>query len=145
MKLILCRGCPGSGKSTFVKTVFPGVFHVENDMWHMKDGEYRFNPKKQSMAISWCMDMVRTALENGMDVVVSNTFTKKGYVEAYKKVAEDFGAEFVVYRMHGDFENRHNVPADVLENMKSRFADWPGEIDVWPDMKNPAEPYLYAY
>ena len=145
MKLILCRGCPGSGKSTFVRTVFPDIFHVENDMWHMRDGEYKFNPKKQATAVSWCMDMTRMALANGMDVVVSNTFTKRGYVEAYKKIAEDFGAEFIVYRLHGEFENRHDVPANVLENMKNAFADWPGEVNTYPNKGNSAEPYLYVY
>ena len=120
MRLILCRGCPGSGKSTFVKTVFPGVFHVENDMWHVKDGEYRYSAKKQANAISWCLDMVRRALEEGMDVAVSNTFTKKGYVEAYRKIAEEFKAEFVVYRLRGEFENKHSVPAEVLRNMKNK-------------------------
>ena len=47
MRLILVRGVPGSGKSTFAAKVFPGAFHVENDMFHVKDGEYRFDFNKQ--------------------------------------------------------------------------------------------------
>ena len=43
MRFILVRGVPGSGKSTFAAKVFSGAFHVENDMFHVKDGKYRFH------------------------------------------------------------------------------------------------------
>ena len=133
MKCVCIRGCPGSGKSTFAMRVFPGVFHIENDMYHMKDGKYEFNCRKQDEAIGWCLDMCDKALAGGMDVIVSNTFTKPGYVEAYRRIAEKYGAKFEVYRMHGDFENVHSVPAGVLQNMRSHFRDWPGEKHVYPN------------
>ena len=133
MRLILIRGVPGSGKSTFATKVFPGVFHIENDMFHIKDCEYRFDFNKQKNAISWCMDMCETALRNGMDVVVSNTFTKRIYVMAYVKLAAKYGADVSVYRMAGSFKNSHSVPAAVFENMKKNFEDWPDETVVVPD------------
>ena len=132
MRLILVRGVPGSGKSTFAAKVFPGAFHVENDMFHVKDGEYRFDFNKQKDAVSWCMDMCDTALRNGMDVVVSNTFTKRRYIMAYVKLAAKYGADVSVYRMTGSFKNSHSVPASVFENMKKGFEDWSGEIFVTP-------------
>ena len=133
MRLILIRGVPGSGKSTFATKVFPGVFHIENDMFHIKDCEYRFDFNKQKNAISWCMDMCETAPRNGMDVVVSNTFTKRIYVMAYVKLAAKYGADVSVYRMAGSFKNSHSVPAAVFENMKKNFEDWPDETVVVPD------------
>ena len=132
MRLILVRGVPGSGKSTFAAKVFPGVFHIENDMFHVKDGEYRFDFNKQKDAVSWCMDMCETALRNGMDVVVSNTFTKRRYIMAYVKLAAKYGVDVSVYRMTGSFKNCHSVPAAVFENMKKGFEDWSGEIFVTP-------------
>ena len=132
MRLILVRGVPGSGKSTFASKVFPGAFHVENDMFHVKDGKYRFDFNRQKDAVSWCMDMCETALRNGMDVVVSNTFTKRGYVMAYVKLAAKYGADVSVYRMTGSFENRHSVPVTVFDNMKKNFEDWPNETIVVP-------------
>ena len=142
MRLILVRGVPGSGKSTFAARAFPGVFHVENDMFHIKDCEYRFDFNKQKDAVSWCMEMCETALRNGMDVVVSNTFTKRRYVMAYAKLAAKYGADVSVYRMTGSFENRHSVPATVFNNMKNGFEDWSGETVVSP---GPGDSYLYAY
>ena len=132
MKLVLIRGIPGSGKSTFALVRFPGVFHIENDMYHVKNGKYSFDQRMQDNAVSWCMDMCRTAIVLGMDCVVSNTFTKKKYVEAYRRIAEEFGASFEVYRMRGEFGNLHAVPEDVFANMKKNFEDWPGEVMVDP-------------
>ena len=132
MRLILVRGVPGSGKSTFAAKVFPGAFHVENDMFHVKDGEYRFDFNRQKDAVSWCMDMCDTALRNGMDVVVSNTFTKRRYIMAYVKLAAKYGVDVSIYRMTGSFKNSHSVPAAVFENMKKGFEDWSGEIFVTP-------------
>ena len=131
MRLILVRGIPGSGKSTFAST-FKGVFHVENDMFHVKDGKYSFVGQRQKNAVSWCMDMCETALRNGMDVVVSNTFTKRKYVMAYADLAVKYGAELSVYRMAGSFENEHSVPAAVFESMKRGFENWFGETVVTP-------------
>jgi predicted kinase len=131
-RLIIIRGCPGSGKSTYANKAFPGVFHLENDMFHMKDGVYAFDVKKQENAVSWCMDMAKTALDAGMDVCVSNTFTQRRCVEAYRRLADPEKTDFVVYRMRGEFENRHSVPAKVLKNMRDHFQDYEGEISIRP-------------
>lgn len=142
MKLTVVRGVPGSGKSTFCRSEFPDAFHVENDMFHVRNGVYSFDQKRQKNAVSWCMDMCKAALGQGMDVVVSNTFTKRRYVAVYMRIAADAGAAFAVYRMAGEFENEHGVPDEVLENMKNGFEDWPGETVVAP---RPGGGYLYAY
>ena len=39
--LYIVRGIPGSGKSTFAKSL--GGTHFEADMFFMKDGEYKFD------------------------------------------------------------------------------------------------------
>ena len=57
MKLILVRGIPGSGKTSFAYRQFPGVFHVENDMFLMHDGKY-----------CWSKDIVKQALRWGLAI-----------------------------------------------------------------------------
>lgn len=130
MQLNLFRGKPGSGKSTSAQKMFPGAFLVENDMMHMRDGRYQWSREKMPEAIGWCISMVKTALEHGMDVCVANTFTKKRYVEAYKRLAEDLGASFHVYRCTGHFQNQHSLSEKMVADFK--LEDWPGETLIKP-------------
>ena len=133
MKLTLIRGLPGSGKSTFATRNFKGILHLENDMFHMIDGEYKFDLDRQYKSVDWCLDTAKRALSYGMDVVVSNTFTKREFIEPYRRLADEVGAEFNVYRMTGDHGSVHNVPEDVIERMRSGFEDWNGEVTVVQD------------
>lgn len=130
--LYLVRGIPGSGKSAFVQVMFPGIFHVENDMWHMRNGDYKWSYKNMKDAISWCSKTVDLALAEGMDVVVSNTFTKCAFILRYNVLAQTHGAKFKVYRCIGDFSNIHHVPSNIVSNFASSMEDWPGEKIVDP-------------
>jgi len=122
--LILVRGLPGAGKSTFAKTL--GGIHIEADHYFMKDGEYKFDASKLKQAHEHC----RTSTEGWMmegyvlgNIVVSNTFTQEWEMDAYYELAGKYG-----YRVYSIIvENRHNgvnehgVPTDKLEQMKNRF------------------------
>ncbi len=120
-ELILLRGLPGSGKSTLAKLICNQ--HVEADMFFMEDGEYKFDPTKLKRAHEWCQNRVRVWMMSGYNVVVSNTFTQEWEMEAYYKLAEQYG-----YRVHSivvenrhEGVNQHGVPADKLEQMRNRF------------------------
>lgn len=131
-RLIAIRGVPGSGKSTFAAKMFPGILHLENDMYHMKNGEYAFDFKKQKEAVEWCKRMCEIAVSLGMDVVVSNTLTKHGHLDMLRQIAARHGAAFNVYRCNGKFKNQHRVPFQVLQNMEKNLTDWKGELNVFP-------------
>ena len=130
MKLILYRGKPGSGKSSAAHRMYPGILLVENDMYHMYNGVYEWSAKNMPNAIQWCVDMVKTALKNKMDVIVANTFTKRRFVQAYKNLADEYGADFIVYRCTGNFKNVHGLSEDMVANFEKSMEDWPGEITV---------------
>ena len=131
-RLLIVRSAPGGGKTVFVNKMFPNILHLENDMFHYHGGEYEYNQYKMRDAINWCVRTCEDALRNSFDVVVSNTFTRKTFVDSYKRLAEKYGAKFTVYRMMGNFNNIHNVPQNVLDNMKANFEDYDGEIKVYP-------------
>lgn len=121
--LILIRGIPGSGKSTFAKR-FQNVKHLEADMYWSSD--HPFNPSELSGAHRWCQDLASHYLAEGLDVVVSNTFTRIWEMRPYLEMDNDV----VVFRMVNDYANIHGVPRETVEKMRNRFEDYASEIKV---------------
>lgn len=125
--LYIVRGIPGSGKSTFAKTL--GGTHFETDNFFMVDGEYKFDVTKLKAAHEWCQNSVNTAMilnittDLNSTIVVSNTFTQEWEMKPYFDMAETYGYRvfsLIVENRHGGV-NQHGVPEDKLEIMKNRF------------------------
>lgn len=122
MNLVLIRGLPGSGKSTIAKHM-SGHIHLEADMYHMKDGEYCFDPAKVKDAHTWCQQQTKNLIAAGDSVVVSNTFTRLWEMQPYFEMAKEFGIEPNVIEAKGNWKNQHNVPDSVLEAMRNRWEE----------------------
>ena len=121
--LYIVRGIPGSGKSTFAKTL--GGQHYEADMYFIdEEGNYNFDGSKIKDAHQWCQSFVETdMLLEYPKIVVSNTFTQEWEMEPYFKLAKEYGYTvftIVVENRHGGV-NQHGVPEDKLEQMRNRF------------------------
>lgn len=125
--LYIVRGIPGSGKTTFAKTL--GGVHFEADKYFMVDGEYKFDVTKLKNAHSWCQTQVSNAMLLNYTaninnvIVVSNTFTQEWEMEPYIEMAKEWGYTvftIVVENRHGG-KNVHGVPDDKLEIMRNRF------------------------
>jgi len=120
--LYIVRGIPGSGKSTFANSLGCPVF--EADMYFMKDGEYKFEADKLKLAHNWCKLRVEHSMEDDLPkIAVSNTFTQEWEMEAYYKMAKQYGYtvfSVIIENRHGGV-NEHGVPEDKLQMMKDRF------------------------
>ena len=121
-ELILLRGLPGSGKSTFAEVI--GGFCCEADMFFMEDGEYKFDINKIKEAHRWCKEQCQSYMEREKPkVIVSNTFTQEWEMEDYYDLAKQYGykvTSVIVENRHGGV-NTHNVPDATLGNMRNRF------------------------
>ena len=124
-------GLPGSGKSTFAKTMWSEFVICEADQYFVgEDGVYRFDVSKLKDAHKWCRDKVETFMKDNQvnsqfyrEIVVSNTFTQDWEMEQYFKMAETYNYRVhtvIVENRHGS-ENVHNVPENKLQQMKERF------------------------
>jgi predicted kinase len=123
--LFIVRGLPGSGKSTLAKSL--GSVHFEADMYFMEGNEYKFDITKIKKAHEWCQNQVEISMKNGnigdSRIAVSNTFTQEWEMKPYVDLAEKYGYTvftIVTENRHGGV-NVHNVPEEVLDNMKNRF------------------------
>lgn len=125
-KLILVRGVPGSGKSTYARSLLEKnseYVHYEADMWFERDGKYEFDAKKLGLAHAWCQSQTEAALRAGKTVIVSNTFTTIKELVPYFNISKDvLGTYPVVHTCEGEFESIHDVPRDKIKQMRERFA-----------------------
>ena len=123
--LYIVRGIPGSGKSTFAKTL--GGQHYEADMYFIDPttGEYKFDGTKIKNAHAWCLDRAKTDMAVAREkIVVSNTFTQEWEMEPYFELAKEYEYKVfsvIIENRHGN-TNEHNVPEDKIEQMKNRFS-----------------------
>jgi len=121
--IYLVRGLPGSGKSTFAKTL--GGEHYEADMFFIDgNGEYKFDGSKIKWAHEWCHDMVyMDMIKEIPKIVVSNTFTQEWEMQPYFELAKKYGYKvfsIIVENRHEGI-NEHGVPEEKIEQMKNRF------------------------
>jgi len=128
-RLVLVRGLPGSGKSTYAKSYFVGHIHLEADMYFTQpDGSYDWAAERLGKAHSWCFETTKIMLNNGYDVVVSNTFTMLKELNPYIELATSTDTPYIVFRIVSDYQSVHNVPKVVIEKMRSRFEDYEQEV-----------------
>lgn len=123
-QIILARGIPGSGKTTFAKKLVTdedGMVHVEADMWFETTEGYKFDPYRLTSAHTWCVTHTEGEIRRGMDVVVSNTFTLAAECAPYFVLAEKYGCILTIIECAGDFKSVHGIPEDKLEIMKARW------------------------
>lgn len=130
--LIILRGLPGSGKSTFATYICPDSSVFEADkFFYDEEGNYNFNASKLPAAHKWCIDNVEEAMMINKEsmgvyhstIVVSNTSTTEKELEPYIDLADKYSynvVSLVVENRHGN-SSVHNVPDETMEKMRNRF------------------------
>lgn len=129
--LILLRGLPGSGKSSFAQLMWSEYVICEADkFFYDNEGNYKFDGSKLKEAHAWCKNQVETFMKDHQsnqqfypEIIVSNTFTQEWEMEEYFQLAQKYGykvVSLIVENRHGG-KNVHGVPDDKIEQMRNRF------------------------
>lgn len=121
--LIIVRGLPGSGKSTFAELLSRAICTAD-DFYMDRDGNYNWVPDKIHIAHKWCQRKCERFMKADIPlIVVANTSTTTKELKIYENLAEEYNYKVfsvVVENRHGG-KNTHGVPEETLRKMEDRF------------------------
>lgn len=126
-RLIICRGLPASGKTTWAKE------------WVMEDPEHRVRinlddirsmlgkywvPAREPVVSAIQQEAILAAMNFGVDIVIDNTNLNRKVVDAYVKVAEKF--KYTV-----EYKDFFNVPlVECINRNVIRNASLPKDAQI---------------
>ncbi len=124
---VILRGLPGSGKSTFAKRLADefGFVQLEADDHFFVKGEYRFDPARVADAHALVVRDALKHLQVGQRVVVANTHVRLWEMAAIVGACAIAMKRYCVVECGGRWVGRHDVPAEVRDQMQARWELWP--------------------
>ena len=125
--LILLRGVPGSGKTTFGHLIADtnyDVLSADDYFVNSQTGEYEFDGSQLKEAHINCQIRAEARMSRGdRKVIVANTFTREWEMKAYYDLAERYGYRvysIIVENRHGGV-NEYGAPEEAIKRMRDRF------------------------
>lgn len=135
-KLVIMRGLPGSGKSTYIKEYTNGwnaKVCSADDYFVDTDSVYRFNPTNIDKAHEQCKRLALKYMHDEVPLVfIDNTNTQHWEYQLYIDMAELFGYEVTIKTIgettisaceEYDKRNVHGVPFEAIVRMAKRWED----------------------
>lgn len=128
MKLLMLKGLPASGKSTYAKTLTDFV-EVNKDDIRAEILDGKWNPKKEKLVLKVRDERIIGALQNGQNVVSSDTNLNPRHEERLRQIARENGAEFeemffnvdLQTAIERDNKRENTVGESVIRNMWQKY------------------------
>jgi predicted kinase len=132
-RLIVTRGLPSSGKTTFARTLQPRVARINrDDLRRMLHGVRLYAPWAEWQVTVAQRAQVEALLRAGVDVCVDDTNLRSRTVRDWARLAAGLGAKFEVYdfthvpldeclRRNALRPAEERVDEDVIRSMHERF------------------------
>ncbi len=141
MKIILTKGLPGSGKSSFIKNELaplckerhlPYIVCSADHLFENEAGEYKFDHKRIGAAHEACYLKFFNVITgehscpNDSVIVIDNTASQNFEISPYIALATLHGDEHLILEFPCDVEtsikrNIHNVPEGAIRAMSKRW------------------------
>lgn len=123
-ELILFRGLPGAGKSTLANALCDVCLSAD-DFFTDAQGNYHYDKSLIKAAHEDCLCRTKAAMASGVERIgVANTFTEAWEMDAYFRLADNYGYRIhsVIVETRGHYrKNVHGTPHDVIDRMNNRF------------------------
>lgn len=137
--MVIMRGIPGSGKSTYARNEYYDFKHCSADNFWSEDQS--FDPALLPEAHAFCLREVLLALRSGDNVVVDNTHIRSWEYEDYCLIADTFGCVLKIFEMQIQTVRHiqicagrtiHEVPPAVVARMAIQFQpdEWATKVPI---------------
>jgi predicted kinase len=160
--VIILRGIPGAGKSTWAKEYAassntPVIICSADDYFVNENGEYKFDATQLQAAHSYCKNKFAKYLyefaddqDRGATIIVDNTNTRISEFSYYMHLAQRNNAHVTVRRFIVDPEvaysrGVHKVPYDIVVKMFKRMKQqiYAPEVLFYPPSVQERENLVY--
>lgn len=130
MKLLMLKGLPGSGKSTWAKN-----FLAQNPKWvrvnkdSLRDMMGGYSQQKEKLVLALRNSFISNAFERGLSVVVDDTNFAPAHEETLRHIAELFKVDFEIQFFDvpvkeciaNDLKRQNSVGEKVIRRMWSQY------------------------